>query len=62
MCGYLYKPGEEDKTTFAGSVMFQELQEEIAQMSDHLNLRSQIFESEDDSYADNDRSHGVHSF
>ena len=28
------------------SLMFQELQDEIAQMSDHLNFRSQMFESE----------------
>ena len=40
VCGYLFKPGEEDKTTVVCSVMFQELQDEIAQMSDHLNLRS----------------------
>ena len=62
MCGYLYKPGEEDKTTVVGSVMFQELQDEMAQMSDHLNFRSQMFESDDDGYEENDRSFGIRSF
>ena len=31
-----------------GSVMFQELQEEIAAMSDHVNFRSQMFDSEEE--------------
>ena len=49
VCGFLYKPGEEDKTTVIGSCMFQELQEEIANMSDHINFRSQMFDSSDES-------------
>ena len=31
-------------------------------MSDHLNLRSQIFESDDETSQGDDKSHGVHSF
>ena len=31
-----------------GSVMFAELQDEIANMSDHVNMRSGVFDSSDE--------------
>ena len=62
VCGYLFKPGEEDKSTVVCSVMFQELQDEIAQMSDHLDLRSSILKSEDETFEGDDLSQGVCSF
>ena len=36
MYGYLYKPGEEDRSTVIGSVMLAELQDEFAKMSDYI--------------------------
>ena len=44
VCGYLLKPQEGDNTTYAGSVMFAELQEEIGKMSDYIFNRSQLFD------------------
>ena len=42
--------------------MFQELQDEIAQMSDHQNFKSHMFDSDESGYEENDRSFGIRSF